>query len=160
MFVDQSNAKEVVELCMHRDPDFFSLDIDGNDYYVMKALLDAGLRPKVIAVEYNSAFGPERCATITYRPHFVAKKARGNGLYYGVSIAGWKKYLATCGYRFVTVEQNGVNAFFVDPAAFETGVLANLRGLDFGENFAHLTRFRRFWSEQFQLIKDLEFVEL
>jgi hypothetical protein len=160
MFVDQTNAREVVELCLHRDPDFFSLDIDGNDYYVMKALLDEGLRPKVIAVEYNSVFGPDRCTTITYRPDFVAREASPSGLYYGISIAGWKKFLTSRGYLFVTVEQNGVNAFFADPSALETDLLAEVRGLPFRENFAHLTRFRRSWPDQFELIKQMDFVEL
>jgi hypothetical protein len=159
MFVDRTNARDIVDLCVHRDPDFFSLDIDGNDYYVLKALLEEGLRPKVIAVEYNSAYGPDRCCTIAYRPHFVAKEASRSRLYYGVSIALWRRYLSSCGYRFVTVEQNGVNAFFADPSAFESEALADLRGLPFKENFAHMARFRRPWSDQFLLIKDLAFVE-
>ncbi len=38
--------------------DVLSLDIDGNDYWVLDAL--EAVRPRVIVVEYNATFGPER----------------------------------------------------------------------------------------------------
>src|SRR3954453_810009 len=57
-FVEPHNVNEILEHALHPDPDFFSLDIDSNDYFVADALLGAGLRPKVVCVEYNSAFGP------------------------------------------------------------------------------------------------------
>lgn len=86
MLVDQQNAKELVDLAAYRDPDLHSVDIDGNDYYVTKALLDAGLRPKVLALEYNCASGPERRLTIAYRPKFVWTPRSTTGrLYYGES---------------------------------------------------------------------------
>jgi hypothetical protein len=57
--------------------------------------------------------------TIEYARDFDFTRAHPTQLYYGVSIAGWRAGLERYGYRFVTVEQNGVNAFFVDPRHFE-----------------------------------------
>ena len=38
-------------LAFHENPDLFSLDIDGNDFYIAKAILDGGFRPKIFVVE-------------------------------------------------------------------------------------------------------------
>ncbi|HRE31753.1 MAG TPA: hypothetical protein PLD88_07265, partial [Candidatus Berkiella sp.] len=57
-FVTQNNVKALLQECLYQDPDVFSLDIDGMDYYVLQAMLQAGFCPKMIVVEYNAAFGP------------------------------------------------------------------------------------------------------
>ncbi|EQD69352.1 hypothetical protein B1A_06944, partial [mine drainage metagenome] len=64
------------------------------------------------------------------------------------------------GYRFVSVERNGVNAFFVDPACFAPAFLDGIRGLDYAENRFQLHKFRAPWSEQFQRIADLPLIEI
>jgi hypothetical protein len=71
------------------DPDVFSLDIDGNDYHIMKAALDLGLRPRIIVVEFNSVFGPDDALTIKYQPDFALQRSHPSQLCYGVSIMGW-----------------------------------------------------------------------
>ena len=157
MFVTRDSARELKALAWHADPDVFSLDIDGNDYYVAQAVLASGLRPKIFAVEFNSVYGPERSMTIEYRDDFVATGAHASQLYYGVSIAGWRKFFAAQGYRFVTVERNGVNAFFVDPACFDAKFLDGIQGLAFAENASQYRRFRVPCDEQFALIADQKF---
>jgi hypothetical protein len=160
MFVVPGLAGQIVSLARQPDPDVFSLDIDGCDYYVAQALLDAGLRPRILVVEYNSVFGPERSATIEYRENFDFTLAHPTQLYYGVSIAGWRTCLEKRGYRFVTVERNGVNAFFVDPAYFDASFLQGLRGLDFAENLYQLRKFRVPSEEQFSLVASQRFVAI
>jgi len=157
MFVTQNNVKELLSLSRHADPDVFSLDIDGNDYYIARAILDGGFRPKIFVVEYNSVYGPERSLTIEYRDDFVMSTAHPSQLYYGVSIAGWKKFFAVRGYRFVTVDRNGVNGFFVDPACFDAAFLDRVRGLAFAENRYQYGKFRKPSEQQFALIADQKF---
>lgn len=159
-FVTRDNVPALVEKALHRDPDVCSLDIDGNDYYVAGALLEAGLRPRIFVVEYNSAFGPEQRLTIAYDERFHFKTAHPTELYYGVSIAGWRAFFARHGYRFVTVERNGVNAFFVDPAWFDAGFLDAMQGTPFAENLHQFHRFRQPWPQQFELIRDQRFVAI
>ena len=48
--------------------DLLSLDIDGNDYWVWEAL-DA-CSPRVVVLEYNWLFGPERAVTVPYDAEF------------------------------------------------------------------------------------------
>jgi hypothetical protein len=160
MFVTRDNVKELKDLAIHRDPDVFSLDIDGNDYYVAQAILDGGFRPRIFVVEYNSVYGPDRSMTIEYREDFVFTSAHPTQLYYGVAISAWRKLFESRGYRFVTVERNGVNAFFVDPAVFDPRFLAGVEPLAFAENRYKRMKFRTSSEEQFALIADQAFVSV
>jgi hypothetical protein len=160
MFVTRENAKRLRAVALYHDPDVFSLDIDGNDYYIAQAILDAGLRPKIFVVEYNSVYGPEKSMTIRYQDDFVFTKAHPTQLYYGVSIAGWRKFFQSSGYRFVTVDRNGVNAFFVDPKSFEERFLDSIDGLGYAENQFQYRKFRQPSQDQFRLISDQQFVSI
>jgi hypothetical protein len=160
LFAVPEKAPEIVSLALQRNPDVLSVDIDGCDYYIVRALLEAGMRPRILVVEYNSAFGPERSVTIEYQGRFDFTLAHPTQLYYGVSIAGWRTYLEKRGYRFVTVERNGVNAFFVDPAHFDPGFLRAVRGLAFAENYYQLRKFRFASAQQFSLIASQRFVTI
>ena len=89
--------------------DLFSLDIDGNDYWVWKAM--TACNPRVVVLEYNSMFGPDRAVTIPYDPTFSRRDHRF--CYFGASLAALTGLSAQKGYRLVTVEPTGVNAFFL-----------------------------------------------
>lgn len=160
MFVDSDNIQQLKQLSRHTDPDVFSLDIDGIDYYIAKQILEGGFRPKIFAVEYNSVYGKDRVATVPYRKNFVFSTAHPTRLYYGVSIAAWRKFFDTHGYRFVTVDRKGVNAFFVDPACFSATFLDAVQGQDFAENQFQYRKFKIPSEQQFELIKSQEFAEL
>jgi len=160
LFVTRESVKELKSIAVHLDPDVFSLDIDGNDYYIAQAILEGGFRPKIFVVEYNSVYGPERSMTIEYRDDFVFKKAHPTELYYGVSISGWRNIFERYGYRFVTVDRNGVNGFFVDPASFDSAFLSGIKGLEFAENRYQYKKFRKSSEEQFSLILDRKFVSI
>jgi hypothetical protein len=160
MFVTRENAPELVAAALHADPDILSLDIDGNDFHVCQALLDAGLRPRICVVEYNSAFGPVRSMSVSYQPELDFLAAHPSRLYYGVSLAGWKTFFKARGYQFVTVERNGVNAFFVDPAHFDPAFLDGVRPLAFAGNRYQDAKFRMDHEQQFRLIADRRFLEL
>lgn len=158
MFVSLDSIADLKARVFHLDPDIFSLDIDGNDYYVAKGLIDAGFRPRIFVVEYNAVFGPERSATIEYDAGFVYTAAHPSHLYYGVSIAGWKAFFQRNGYRFVTVDRNGVNAFFADAGAFDSAFLDEIRPLEFAENRLQFRKFRAPWTEQYKQIADYPIV--
>jgi len=160
MMVSRDSSRAFEQLALLKDPDVFSLDIDSVDYYVAHELIDRGFRPKVIIVEYNSAFGPQRAVTIPYEFPFNRHRAHPSGFYYGVSIMGLRHLLEGCGYRFVTVEQNGVNAFFADPGQFDAGFLEAIRGSEFRENLVQRRESRADWTGQFKQIAALPLVEI
>lgn len=160
MFVTKESVEDIKSIALHDDPDVFSLDIDGNDYHIARAVLESGIRPKIFVVEYNSVYGPKRSMTIEYQPTFVFTKAHSTHLYYGVSISGWRKFFEENGYRFVTVDRNGVNGFFVDPQFFDKPFLDDLCSLEFAENQSQYKKFRMASDDQFALIADQKFITI
>jgi len=132
MMIEPEMADIILKELNNKEPDFFSLDIDGIDYYITKELFDRGFRPKIIVVEYNSSFGPEKNITIKYERNFDRKKNKirlgsralhkkmdRSRNYYGTSIMAWKKFFSRLEYKFLTVESNGTNAFFINPKYIE-----------------------------------------
>jgi len=160
IFVNKDNANQLAEITIHKDPDVLSLDIDGNDYYIAKALMEAGFRPKIFVVEYNSSYGPFHSLTIVYKDNFNFLEAHKTQLYYGVSVTGWKRFFERFDYKFITVDNNGVNAFFVNRKEFDCKFLDAIKGMDFKENFYQRKKFKVAWNSQFNMIKEMDFIEL
>jgi hypothetical protein len=160
LLITPDTVDKLTQECLRPDPDFFSLDIDGNDYYIAHSCLEAGLRPKVICVEYNSTFGPERAITIPYHQDFDYTRAHPSGFYYGVSLEGWKKLFSDHGYQFVTVDTRGINAFFVDPETVDNTLFDDLQNVGFAENCAHQMRLKGGWERQFAEVDTLPYVTI
>jgi hypothetical protein len=91
------------------DVDLFSLDLDGNDCWIWEAM--TACSPRVVILEYNSMFGPDRSVTVPYDPSF--DRRRHHTTYYGASLTALTRVSARKGYRLVAVEPTGVNAFFL-----------------------------------------------
>ena len=90
--------------------DLLSLDVDGNDYWILKALV--GIEPNVIVVEFSALCGPERSMTMSYRPDYRLDFSK-QPYRCGASLAAFVKLLEPRGYRLVGVQSLGFNAFFV-----------------------------------------------
>jgi hypothetical protein len=95
------------------DIDLFALDMDGNDYWILEAL--EVVRPRVLMVEYESAWGAEEAMTQVYQDQFRSEDVTAFGTLprYGASLAAFVKLAARKGYRLVGVERQGFNAVFV-----------------------------------------------
>lgn len=158
--VTRENVSELIGLSLYNNPDVLALDIDGIDYYVAKEILDRGIRPKLFVVEYNSTFGPTARITVEYKPNFDITTEHPTRLCYGVSISGWKCFFSRYGYEFITVDTNGVNAFFIDPTATKPWLTKSITGVQFEENFAQRLHHRKLWTEQYEMIKDCRLIEI
>ena len=88
--------------------DLLSIDIDGNDYWVWKAI-DESYSPHVVAMEYNSSVLPNESKTIEYEPDFVWDHTD----YFGASLLALVKLAKMKGYTLVGCNNLGTNAFFV-----------------------------------------------
>ena len=160
-FVDIDNVDSVLSHIAVDHLDVLSIDIDGIDLYVASKLLENGLRPAVLVVEYNATFGPERTVSVPYQPRFDYRRAHPSQLYFGASIGAWRCLARRHDLTFLTVEQNGVNAFFVDPRRFPSSFLSEVRGTTFRDNFYQRHAFRCGWEQRFELIShmDLESID-
>lgn len=89
--------------------DLLSLDLDGNDLYILRSLLKKGLRPAVLIVEYNGKFPPPVRWSIAYNP----RHRWFGGDYQGASLQSFCDELLPLDYRLVACSLTGTNAFFV-----------------------------------------------
>lgn len=70
-----------------------NIDIDGNDYWILKALLEK-MKPDLICVEHNASFGLNSIS-IPYISNFKRHDYHQSGLYHGASIVAFEKLLST-----------------------------------------------------------------
>ena len=89
--------------------DVVSLDLDGNDIYLVDELLSNGIKPKLFIVEYNGKFPP----SIEFKIEYNDTHTWNGSDYYGASLATFNKLFESHGYSLVCCNTAGVNAFFV-----------------------------------------------
>jgi hypothetical protein len=107
--ITAENASDVfAKYNVPSEPDLLSLDIDGIDWYVLRELLIAGYRPRVICCEINGTLPAEPPVAIVYDPAHVFNETN----YYGASLGAYRRLCEVHGYQLVWVHA-AVNAFFV-----------------------------------------------
>jgi hypothetical protein len=89
------------------EPDVISIDVDGNDLWIWKAMLRT--RPRVVVIEYNAHLDHTRPLVIPYDPDWVWQGTD----WFGASLAALEVVGRERGYRLVHTDIAGVNAFFV-----------------------------------------------
>ena len=94
------------------DLDLLSIDIDGNDYWVWRAI--ERYRPQVLVIEYNPYYAPPERWVMTFnRTH-----AWDGSTYYGASLESLYHLGKQKGYELVCCDKNGNNAFFVEQSLY------------------------------------------
>ena len=107
--IKRSNIKKILYNCPNIG--CLSIDIDGNDFWIVKKILEIKVRPEVFVVEYNSSL-LNFPYTVPYDENFERFKKHKSGLYHGASLTAFNKIFNKHGYYLVKVI-GGVNAFFV-----------------------------------------------
>jgi methyltransferase FkbM-like protein len=111
-FIDCANVNELIRAAgIEGDIGLLSIDLDGNDYWVLEAI-DV-VAPRIIVAEYNSVFGGEAAVTVPYDPSFVRGEKHWSWLYWGASLAALANLAGEKGYALVGGNRAGNNAFFV-----------------------------------------------
>jgi hypothetical protein len=88
-----------------------SIDIDGNDYWVWKAI-DA-VDPDIVICEYNAVFGDRFPITMPYLENFQRVTRDATRLYFGTSIGALELLADAKGYCLLGSNRAGGNAFFI-----------------------------------------------
>jgi hypothetical protein len=103
-FVTREGENSLDEICKRigigPDVDMLSIDIDGDDYYIIESMNT--LRPRVIVCEYNPTIPAEVDLYAEY------------GSYFGASVSAICRIAAAKGYSLVSVTET--NCFFVQDA--------------------------------------------
>lgn len=123
------------------DVDLLSLDLDGNDYWILRAL--TAINPRVIVLEFSALCGPLRAATMSYR-HDYQLDVTQQPYRCGASLPAFVQLLAPRGYRLVGVQSLGFNAFFV-----KNGVGDDLLPERSAEECYRMTPRLHFWEPKY-----------
>jgi hypothetical protein len=103
--------ENVNEICLNAgfegEIDFFSLDMDGVDYYIWEAL--TVVQPRLVVVEYNDIISDTLSQTVPYDVEFD----REHSDFFGASLKAFENLANKKGYRLIGTNQLGYNAFFL-----------------------------------------------
>jgi hypothetical protein len=94
--------------------DLLSLDMDGMDYWVWKAITI--IEPQVVVCETHNPIPPDRALTVPYDPKFLFDSEN----YRGASLGAMTKLGREKGYRLIGTHRFGFNAFFIKNGVGET----------------------------------------
>lgn len=107
-FITKENVLDILR--QYETPeefDFLSIDIDGNDLYILEQVLSK-YKPSLIVAEYNPIWGPTDSKAIAYD----SGHTWNNDDYYGFSFLAGKRMAEKFGYTCV-FENDSLNMYFV-----------------------------------------------
>jgi hypothetical protein len=112
IFQEFITVENIKELCakyeVPAEPDFVSVDIDGNDWHVWREMTKV-CRPRVFVIEHTGQFPPDEDRVMPYKSDHVWDGSN----YCGASIQALYMLGRHLGYSLVCADNVGVNLFFV-----------------------------------------------
>ena len=150
-FIDFTNINQKISQTIKvKNFDFFSLDTDGMDYWILENL---DYKPKIICLEFNPWLGK-------FDKFVIPKKLRFNyqsDMYYGASLKAFKSLLNKKGYKLICIESSGNNAFFINPQEFKI----QFDELDVENSFKQDPKFStKFYNEVYERLLKKEWVKV
>jgi hypothetical protein len=106
-FITAENINDVfAEGQVPKEFDLLSIDVDGMDYWLWKAL---DYKPRVVFIEYNGVKTPGTLAVPPYNPDYIWNHTR----YMGSSLDSITKLANEKGYELYGVDRWGATAFYI-----------------------------------------------
>lgn len=106
-FITAENINQLFDVAnVPKNFDFLSIDIDGMDYWIWKAL---EYRPRILFIEYNAVHKPPKLAVQPYNPNNVWNKTR----WFGASLESLTKLGKEKGYELIGCADSGSLAGFI-----------------------------------------------
>lgn len=112
-FITKDNIMNIISSEVKTKIGLLHIDLDGNDYWILKEIDFEALSPEIVILEYNYIFGHERKITIPYEESFHRFKEHFCGLFFGVSIAALNDFMSQKGYIFIGSNSARNNAYFI-----------------------------------------------
>jgi hypothetical protein len=151
--VDNVN-KMLTESGCAGEVDLFSLDIDGNDYWIWEAI--EAINPRLLLFETHNIIPSGQALTIEYQEDFDCwSKIGAEQDYRGVSLLAMQKLCKKRGYRMIGAHRHGFNVFF----------LREDEGMDFFPEVGIEEIHNNFWTRwgqthRWPLVKDMPWKEV
>lgn len=135
--VNPENVNELIKKAgVPFDIGLLSVDIDGNDFWIWKAI--DSIRPRIVVIEAKVEFG-ERNIVVPYGP---GNHRDVNKMYNGASVEAFRKLGKEKGYKLAGANKYGYNLFFVQEN--EQLPVANTASI-----LSHPETMRSFYPESF-----------
>lgn len=110
VWITKDNIVDLCKSASAQKPDLISLDLDGNDYHLVKTILENDIHPDIFIVEYHAKFIPPTEFVMAYKAYHMWA---GND-YFGASLASYNKLFEQFDYSLVCCNSDsGANAFFI-----------------------------------------------
>lgn len=118
-FITRENIEELIlknrnSQTENTTPDFLSIDIDGNDWYVWDAI--RAIKPRLVCIEYNGKFPPD----YSWKQAYDQKHLWDGSDWQGASLKALELLGREKGYVLVGTNLTGVNSFFVREDLYST----------------------------------------
>ena len=148
-------TENIIQLLSFKNIGCLSLDIDGNDYWILKKIINENIFPEVIIVEYNASF-LDKSISVPYDQSFDRKVKHISGFYHGASLLAFYNLLKIQNYHLVK-SIGGSNAVFVNNHIIKKAKLKSFLPSEIYEECF----LRNKWSnttakQQFEIIKNLK----
>ena len=150
-FINYKNINEIISNSItKKNFDFFSLDIDGMDYWVLEKL---NFNPKIICAEFNPWLGKSEKLILPKELNFTYRSDK----YYGASLKAYQFLLNKKNYKLVGIESSGNNAFFINQNEFQI----QFDELDVEESFKLDPKFKNeIYNEVYQRLLKKDWIKL
>lgn len=150
-FITYENINKIIANSItKKNFDFFSLDTDGMDYWILENL---NYRPKIICAEFNPWLGKYEKLILPKRLNFNYQ----SDMYYGASLKAYQSLLNKKNYKLVAIESSGNNAFFINQNEFQI----QFDELDIEESFKLDPKFSiEIYNEFYQRLLKKDWVKL
>jgi hypothetical protein len=111
-FITKENINDLLDISnFDKDLGILSIDIDGNDYYILDAIKK--YKPRILITEFNSNFDFNEAISVPYDKNFYRFDKCSSGIYWGASLKAFIYLAAKKGYKFIGTNTSACNAFFV-----------------------------------------------
>lgn len=150
-FITYENINQIIaKNVSNNNFDFFSLDTDGMDYWILENL---NYKPKIICAEFNPWLGKSKKLILPKSLNFNYQ----SDMYYGASLKAYQFLLKKKNYKLVAIESSGNNAFFIDQNEFKI----QFNELDVEESFKLDPKFDiEFYDDIYQKLLKKYWIEL
>jgi len=113
VFIDKDNINALLDGTDYANIGLLHIDLDGNDYHILREIDLSKLNPSIIIMEYNSVFGKDKKITVPYDKNFIRAKSHFSNLFWGASLPALTQAAINKGYSLVGCNLAGNNAYFV-----------------------------------------------
>jgi len=155
-FISLENIDDIFDM---KNLGCLSIDIDGNEYWILKKILSEKVIPEVIITEYNASFLDYE-VTVPYDKNFSIQEKHTSHWYHGASLSALNKLLIKYNYSLVKVI-NGTNAIFVNENILRDASLKKFSPSElYQESGSRNFKGNNTARDQFETIKHLPLVNI